>query len=560
MSRRLSGLEPEYGLLNTSRQSRRRDISESTSTDQPLQQNIFLRPQKKTRVQSEPIQETQKLPFAAPIEVAVKETEQVIPLSKDEMLRILSREMPLERAAINEKFMRNSNIRNQEVPSIYSSYFFRKDIVKEFQKKLINLIPSEKLASFPLSTYNLYNKDDILNNTIYRPDVLGSRNIEKTIGYTNESKENSKIFLNFLSKNVCSEIGGSYAKNAVTRAIDLSKNESGFDILVASTRILEDVTLPIERRLDGIVAFVIVELGECKKYPASYSINLICTDTKKAIPGTGSILMGAFLYTILSHPNNTNPSFPIVFPDGKSNLKVTSKRIPDGTIIENCTFSSSENLVPIQQIAILELANSYKNTGGLCMYEKFGFTYDQTMFTDSNKGIDCFDDRSNLPMLIDFNTKPGYAELDKNAQKSKILNITSGNDKGFQKSKICSLRGDEQKLLGFLKSLKLYLDNTPGETMDDFLSTSDDGIMINQLRRIHQDPNAPRGRRAPISSAREGTLEEFINYLENPPQPDDPVMKEKVNRLIPYLPKSKKKGGMTRKKQKISKRFTKKRY
>ena len=49
---------------------------------------------------SEPIPETEKLPTGAPVEVAVKETEDVIPLSKDDILRILSREMPLEKASV----------------------------------------------------------------------------------------------------------------------------------------------------------------------------------------------------------------------------------------------------------------------------------------------------------------------------------------------------------------------------------------------------------------------------------------------------------------------------
>jgi hypothetical protein len=98
------------------------------------------------------------------------EQEEIIPLKKDDLIRILSREMPLEKASIIQKFINKSNITNQQVPSIYSSYFFRKDIIKEFQRNLINKIPSDKMAAFPLSTYNLYNKDDILNNTFYKQD------------------------------------------------------------------------------------------------------------------------------------------------------------------------------------------------------------------------------------------------------------------------------------------------------------------------------------------------------------------------------------------------------
>ena len=84
-----------------------------------------------------------------------------------------------------------------------------------------------------------------------------------------------KKFVDFLSKRVCSSIGGEYARLAVNNAIDLDLSKNNFDILVASTRVIEDVTLSIEQRLEGVVAFVIVEIGECKKYPAAASINLI---------------------------------------------------------------------------------------------------------------------------------------------------------------------------------------------------------------------------------------------------------------------------------------------
>ena len=99
--------------------------------------------------------------------------------------------------------------------------------------------------------------------------------MEKTVGYSTESTNNMKLFIDFLSKNICSDIGSHYAQRAVERAIDLTNNEQEFDILIASTRIIEDVSLPINERLAGVVAFIIVELGECKKYPKSYSINLI---------------------------------------------------------------------------------------------------------------------------------------------------------------------------------------------------------------------------------------------------------------------------------------------
>jgi len=555
MSRRLAGLPPEFSELNLRNVKRPLAVEPSS---------LFMRNQKRVKPSSEPIQEIQKMPTAVPFKVAIEELEEVIPLSKTDILQILSREMPMEKASILEKFMNKSNIKNQEVPCVYSSYFFRKDIIKEFQRDVINKISVDKLANFPLSTYNLYNKDDILNNTTYRPDIIGSRNIEKTLGYQASSIKNMKQFITFLSKRVCSDIKPYYAKSAVERAIDLTKNEVNFDILVASTRIIEDVSLPIERRLEGVVAFVIVELGECKKYPTSYSINLICTNTEKAISGTGSILMGAFLYTILSHPNNLNPIKKINFPKGKGYLKVTSKKQSDGKIFENCTFGSSEPLIPVQQIAVLELASAYANPGGLCMYEKFGFTYDQTMFSDDSKGIDCFSDRDNLPMLIDFNSKPGYSELDNAGKKQKVVNITAGADRGFPKSKICSLRGDYQKLLGMVKSIKLYIDNEEGSSLDDFPPKNPYGILIKQIKDMHIIPNHNHKVGSITSltpAALEGTIDEVIDYLENPPQPEDTELKRKIDNLLQYLPVDKKKttGGSKKLRRKITRRYTKKR-
>ena len=536
-------------LLNENRQTR----LSNQKTERPIEndESFYFTRSRKRAPASEPIFPTAKKIRVAP--QSVPEEERVQSLSRQDILRILSKEMPLEKASIIEQFLNNTNIKNQQVPSIYSSYFFRKDIIKEFQTNLINKIPTDKLSGFPLSTYNLYNKDDILNNTFFREDRLGNRYTEKTAGYTDESQKNMTKFINLLSKNICSSIGGQYARNAVQKAIDLTKNEDKFDILVASTRVLDDLTLTLEQRMSGIVAFIIVELGECKKYPASYSINLICTDLKKAIPGTGSILMGAFLYTILSHPSNRNPSNKLAFPNGESFLKVTSKRLSNGTLIENATFSTNEPLVPIQHIAVLELANAYTNPTGLCMYEKYGFAYDPTMF--SNDRILCFDDRYNLPMIINFDTKPGYMELSINDKKDKILNISAGLDRGFPKSKICSLRDQRQILLGYLKSIKLYIDNQPGGSLGDFEEAPDKNVLIQQLKTIHSSIS----RSTRTNSTREGTLDEFINYLENPPARPDSIMESKINKLITFLPSENIKGGKTKqisKTRKIKRNFS----
>ena len=98
------------------------------------EQSLFSRNNKRPRPESEPIPELQKMPRANPIEMSVQNVEEVIPLSKDDIVKILSKEIPIDKASIIESYMTSSNISNQKVPSIYSSYFFRKDIVKEFKE------------------------------------------------------------------------------------------------------------------------------------------------------------------------------------------------------------------------------------------------------------------------------------------------------------------------------------------------------------------------------------------------------------------------------------------
>lgn len=153
MSRRLRGLKPEYSELPN-----------------------------KTRKLTSKLPQTISVQSAPPLLLSASSESQInseTKLTKDEILRILSKEMPMDKASLTGKFINTNGIENIKVASIYSSYFFRKDIIKQFQKEVINQIPSDKINNFPLSCYNLYNKDDVLNNTTYRPDKLGNRIIEK---------------------------------------------------------------------------------------------------------------------------------------------------------------------------------------------------------------------------------------------------------------------------------------------------------------------------------------------------------------------------------------------
>jgi hypothetical protein len=113
-----------------------------------------------------------------------------------------------------------------------------------------------------------------------------------------------------------------------------------------------------------VAAFMIVELGECLMLPNTFSIKLICS--KEGTKGLGGLLIGNYLVNLLAR--------------GES-------------------------------IGVLELANSYVNTSGLCLYEKFGFRYNIRYVgtdcypnygaTEKNKKIGEYD---NLPMFVNLNT------------------------------------------------------------------------------------------------------------------------------------------------------------
>jgi hypothetical protein len=278
-------------------------------------------------------------------------------------------------------------------------------------------------------------------------DKYRLRNIDDILKDCQDTKSNTKTkqqliidMIQYLFTNICVGVGSSYSEKMITKFIN---NPDLFDIAIIldnknvisysnqndayendayendAYAICED----INERLNGAVGFIIVELGECQHFPYAYSVHLICTKTGSE-PGIGTILMGLYLYTILSHPNKD----------------------------DNHTSGD----IPISHVGVLELAASYENTGGLCMYEKFGFTYDQNMRINDKKGKKCFNDMDNLPMIVDLNKYIGNSVEEKQKM---IIDITNGIVPGFEKSKICNIKNkDIQKLVGYLKILKHYFD------------------------------------------------------------------------------------------------------
>ncbi len=226
-------------------------------------------------------------------------------------------------------------------------------------------------------------------------------------------------------KQCCGTNIGSDYLNSQTRALKFNKDV--FDLAL--------VTYDSHTKFNSvgltknILGFMIVQKGECTKFNEAYCVNLICTPTTdNRAKGIGSILMSLYIYCILN------------------NDSVTDKT------------------------GLLELANSYINVGGLCLYSKYGFEYDVTLY-----GNDCFRDYNNLPMILDLSKK--YDIQNRNNSNKILKDITLGTNKGFSKPNICNVRGnDKQMFLGILMNLQNFIQTNKTDYIISYVKS--DGTII----------------------------------------------------------------------------------
>jgi hypothetical protein len=229
-----------------------------------------------------------------------------------------------------------------------------------------------------------------------------------------------------------------------------------------------------KEKLKMIVGFMIVSRGKCKIFPNDYILNLICTN----MSGVGTILIGLYLYTILRHPIVPMTGENLLFSEDleltgnsiayyekikksktfKKNYRIESKY---GIDIFKRKFMTTDELIPTNGMAILELSNSYYNYPGLCLYQKIGFEYDKSLFS-KDPDIRCIYDYGNLPMSIDFsdeNLSGCYVGLTTNGKIRKLLNIIVGNGQ-CNRNKICVINNEKhKKLLSALNELIVYQDS-----------------------------------------------------------------------------------------------------
>lgn len=466
----------------------------------------------------------------------------------------------------------------------YNSYFFRKDIVSNYQNDLLNKINKLKNENpnlkTPMDFYKIYNLDSVL-------EYCGTKttyNLRSNPQNEEERKNQIENLKNFLASNICSGIGEDYAMKAVKKAFEkkefdiavlaTSQMEENIDIIedddisesqlteYSQTTQYEDYSyllgkdikdsqqdkeyLPenyrkitaklrnnnlFKYRTSSIKAFIIVELGECKLYPRAFSVNLICAkkgDTVNpfdlnsgAVSGSGNILMGLYLYSILCHPDIKTSDigiFKYSFPKGKALLTQVPKKIKiedsskftvkEETEIDIDEVIFKEPLIYVQHIAVLELAGAYTNAGGLCSYEKFGYNYNPQLY-----GANCFEDYNNLPMVIYFNTD--YSGND-DMKKMRVVSIAAGDKKAdFNKSLICNIRDNmKQKVLGFLKNANIYLTNNVDQ--NEFKDYNDVSPQLEQILMYIYKNNL---------------MNNLITYIENPQQKQNPQLEKIIKNI-----------------------------
>lgn len=187
-----------------------------------------------------------------------------------------------------------------------------------------------------------------------------------------------------------------YAENACNKC----NNDPDTDMLFLLSEPLEQITY--ENFKSKLLAFVITERGECKKFPDIFCVKLICSTASK-----GGIAMACFLYCMMNHPSQYT------------------------------------------RIAFLELASGYENIAGFCLYQKFGFQPDESL-----RHADCYRQLSNLPMSCEF-----YRFGKTNEEQSERLIAIVNNDPKaqFEKEPLCYIKPKEKQLLAAKAMKRLYL-------------------------------------------------------------------------------------------------------
>ena len=231
--------------------------------------------------------------------------------------------------------------------------FFTREINDKFISMvgLRSEIPAPAAAAVAINKYQVLTLDEFLEK------------LETTTMTEVKKDDIIKVLLSSLCRGINQHYAGDIVKDAIKYddydAIILANNDSDRSDNPSDPKRPKDESDPNLKILESIVGFLIVQKGECKTYPRDYSVNLICVRDGVA-RGTGQVLLGLYLYTILERQKTTG----------------------------------------YLQRGLLELAGGYYNIEGLCMDSKFGFVPSIDMAI-----ADCFPYAENMPMKLDFQTK-----------------------------------------------------------------------------------------------------------------------------------------------------------
>lgn len=213
-------------------------------------------------------------------------------------------------------------------------------------------------------------------------------------------------------------VGNKYLEEVLQRSTKLQPYED-YDIAF-----LVDTTLTSQSVEKYILAIIVAQRRECPKYENAYCLNLICS---KERTNGGTILVGLYLYTILCHPIKTSYK-------AREEIKFPTDLSKD--------FFGTE----ILHKGLLEVSGGFTNTGGLCLYSKFGFVPNILL---SGNSSNCFHLDSNIAMEKNFNPDNISQE------KQNIIDIVNKVNPGYTKPKICFFTDVRiRKVLGILYNIK----------------------------------------------------------------------------------------------------------
>ena len=246
-----------------------------------------------------------------------------------------------------------------------------------------------------------------------------------------------------IKENICSDIIPRYLEIVLERTVQKPDSNIDYDIAF----IIDTSIQPNIREIGNIIISIsIVQRKECNKFANAYALNLICS---KKCYSCGNILVGLYLYTILSHPRKTD-----------YNQRVEEIRAPENLSIPY--FGP-----PIIHLGLLEIAGGFAITNALCLYTKFGFVINSKL---SGRYSNCFIEDSNIAMVKRFKGDESIRNEDTLAnvlqdaydietEKSKIIRIVNKEEPGYKKHIICEFKDEKvQLLLGKLYNYLTYVE------------------------------------------------------------------------------------------------------